>query len=50
MAGQKAKGGKKQRKFGRWNRSQSMKSYVAENRAEVNKQRRIKRHERRMAR
>jgi len=43
MAGIKPKGGKKNRKHGRWGRSPAMKRYVAENRCERNKARRIAR-------
>ena len=43
------KGGKKNRKYGRWLKSPSMKRYVAENRYEVNKRKRAVRHAKRMA-
>lgn len=50
MAGSKVRrGGKKNRKHGRWSRSPSMKRYVAENRLEKNKRRRAERHRKRMA-
>lgn len=42
------KGGKKNRKFGRNQRSPAMKRYVAENRREINKARKARRHARRM--
>jgi hypothetical protein len=45
----KAKGGKKNRKHGRWLRSPAMKRYVAENRCEKNKAKRAVRHAKRMA-
>lgn len=41
MSGIKAKGGKKNRKHGRNKNSHAMKRYVAENRLEKNKARRI---------
>ena len=41
MAGQKAKGGKKNRKHGRNKKSPAMQRYVAEGRAEKNKKRHI---------
>jgi len=41
MAGQKAKGGKKNRKHGRNKKSPAMQRYVAEGRLEKNKARRI---------
>lgn len=50
MAGQKAKGGKKNRKHGRNKKSPAMKRYVAENRLEKNKARRAARQARREGR
>lgn len=41
--------GKKNRKHGRWSRAPSMRRYVAENRYESNKRRRVDKHLRRMA-
>ena len=46
MSGVKAKGGKKNRKHGRWLRSPAMKRYVAEGRLAKNKAKRIARAER----
>lgn len=46
MAGERAKGGKKNRKHGRWLRSPAMKRWKAEGRLAVNKARRIARAER----
>lgn len=51
MAEKRARrGGKKNRKFGRWSRAPAMRRYVGENRWERNKLARIARHKRRMAR
>ena len=50
MAGQKAKGGKKNRKHGRNKNSHAMKRYVAEGRLEKNKARRIAKDETRKSR
>lgn len=43
MAAQ-AKGGKKQRKFGRWSRAPSMKAYKALSRLDINKEKRRVKH------
>lgn len=40
----KAKGGKKQRKFGRWSRAPSMKAYKAVGRFSINKEKRRVKH------
>ncbi len=50
MAGERARGGKKGRKYGRWRRSPAMKRYVAEGRDMANAKKRAKRHERRVVR
>ena len=50
MAGVKAKGGRKNRKHGRWSRAPSMKAYKATGRLEINKAKRKARHLKRVAR